>query len=393
MKNSIRNFIAIFICKKKFFVPVLLLSLTSGLILSCQDNSNPLASPNNDKLTSIFEHLTDSLIANSKVPGLIAAVWAPDQNLTWIKAKGKSNIATGEAMKDDMKFRMGSVTKTFTYTVLLQLVDEGKVSLEDKITKYLPNYSIWNNITIRMICNHSSGIYNYTDKSPTLAGPVKANPMKIWQPQELVDIAYQEPFYFTPGSGYHYSNTNTIIAGMIIEKITGNTLPYELKKRILEPLKLYNTAYPADNFMWGNYSHGYSWGENESPLPDVTEAFNPSYAGFAGALISDIYDLKTWVQVLVKGSLISSSLQTERLNAINDSPLTGYGLGIANLGIENGKKIWGHSGTIFGFKTLAYYWPEKNITFILLFNNSSYDPTMVLVEFFDKTMKFIEGKL
>ncbi len=393
MKNSVHNSILVFVCKKKYFISLLLITLMSGLILSCQENSNPLAYPNNDKLISIFEHLTDSLITNSKTPGLIAAVWAPDQNLTWVKAKGKSNVATSELMKDDMKFRMGSVTKTFTYTVLLQLVDSGKVSLEDKITKFLPAYTKWNNITIRMICNHSSGIYNYTDKSPTLAGPVKANPMKIWQQQELVDIAYPAPLYFIPGSAHHYSNTNTIIAGMIIEKLTGNTFPYELKKRILEPLKLYNTAYPADNFMWGNYSHGYSWGENESPLPDVTEAFNPSYSGFAGAMISDIYDLKTWVQVLVKGSLISSSLQTERLNAISASEISGYGLGIANLGTTNGKKLWGHAGTIFGFKTLAYYWPEKNITFILMFNNASFDPTMILVEFFDKTMKFIEGKL
>ncbi len=393
MKNFICHSALVVICKKKYFIHLFLMSLTVGLILSCQENSNPLSPPSNDKLTSIFEHLTDSLIANSKVPGLIAAVWAPDQNLTWIRAKGKSNTATGELMEEELKFRMGSVTKTFTYTVLLQLVDEGKVALEDKITKYLPNYSKWNNITVRMICNHSSGIFNYTDKPATLAGPVKANPMKNWQPQELVDIAYPEPLYFNPGSAHHYSNTNTIIAGMIIEKITGNTFVYELKKRILEPLKLYNTTYPADNFMWGNFSHGYSWTENETPLPDVTESFNPSYAGVSGAMITDIYDLKTWVQALVKGSLISKSLQTERLNAISSGQISGYGLGIANLGVTNGKKIWGHAGTIFGFKTLAYYWPEKNITFVFSFNNASFDPTMVMLEFYDKTIDFVEGKL
>jgi D-alanyl-D-alanine carboxypeptidase len=145
--------------------------------------------------------------------------------------------------------------------------------------------------------------------------------------------------------------------------------------------------------MWGNYSHGYSWGENETPLPDVTESFNTSYMGCSGALVSDIYDLKTWVQALVKGSLISKSLQTERLNAISSGEISGYGLGIANFGVENGKKLWGHAGTIFGFKTLAYYWPEKNITFIMMFNNSSFVPDMILLEFFDKTIKFIEGKL
>ncbi len=393
MKSNIQNLINGLIDKKKFFINLFIISFISVLILSCKDKSNPVAPAGNDKAIAYFEKLTDSLVSNKIVPGLITAVWAPDQNITWIKAKGLSNTATGELMKDDLKFRIGSVTKTFTYTVLLQLIDEGKVSLNDKITKYLPEYSNWDNITIKMICNHSSGIFNYTDKSPTLAGPVKENPMRVWQPQELVDIAYPEPLYFTPGSTHHYSNTNTIIAGMIIEKITGDTLPYEIKKRILEPLKLYNTSYPSDNFMWGNYSHGYSWCENENPLPDVTEAFNPSYAGYSGAIISDIYDLKTWVQAITKGSLLSKSLQAERLTTISASEISGYGLGIASIGVTDGKKIWGHSGTIFGFRTLAYYWPEKNITFIMMFNNASYDPTMILLEFFDKTIDLVEGKL
>ena len=149
----------------------------------------------NKTIISHYEELTDTLIKSSKVPGFIVGIWAPDRNLTWIKAKGKASIASGDLMKDDYQFRIGSLTKTFTYTILLQLVDEKLLSLEDKLSKYFPNFPNADNVTIRMICNHTSGIYNY-NKSSIFIDQMKTNPLKVWQPQEFLDIAQAQPYYF-----------------------------------------------------------------------------------------------------------------------------------------------------------------------------------------------------
>lgn len=333
----------------------------------------------NQTIISNYEALTDTLLSNNKVPGLIVGVWAPDRNLTWVKAKGKANIATGDLMKDYYHFRIGSITKTFTYTVLLQLVDEKLLSLEDKLSKFFPDFPNADNVTIRMICNHTSGIYSYT-KSSIFNNQMSTNPLKVWDLQEFLDIAKAQPYSFSPGTGYEYSNTNTIMAGMVVQKITGNKIEYEIKKRIIDKLNMNNTYYPADNLFLGQHSNGYGWFGFGDSKADVTEAFDPSCSGAAGAIVSDIYDLRTWVEAAVKGALLSPDMQSQRMTPVSSTELISYGLGLESINTGSGGFVWGHDGMIYGYRSAAYYWPANNVTIVISYNSVEDDPGLLLLQ-------------
>ncbi|MEI6153353.1 MAG: serine hydrolase [Deltaproteobacteria bacterium] len=337
----------------------------------------------NGEIIRYYEALTDTLVSNNKVPGLIAGVWAPDQNLTWVKAKGKASIASGDLMKDYYQFRIGSITKTFTYTVLLQLADKGLLNLDDKLSTYFPDFPNAGNVTIRMICNHTSGIYNY-NKSAIFTSQMITNPLKVWDPQEFLNIARDQPYYFSPGTGYEYSNTNTVMAGMIVEKITGNKIEYEIKKRIIEKLGMNNTYYPVNNLFPGQHSNGYGWWGFGDSKADVTEAFDPSCAGASGAIVSDIYDLKTWIEAAVNGTLLSPAMQSQRLTPVNSTEIVSYGLGLGSINTGSSGFVWGHTGVIYGYRSVAYYWPAKNVTIVISFNTVEDDPSLLLFQMLDR---------
>ena len=374
---------------KKLISALVSMVLLCVLLISCAtDNAVNQQQVDNQSIISNYVELTDTLVSNNKVPGLIVGVWAPDRNLTWIKAKGKANMASGDLMKDYYQFRIGSITKTFTYTVLLQLVDEKWLSLEDKLSKYFPSFPNADNVTIRMICNHTSGIYNY-NKSSIFNDQMNTNPLKVWDPQEFLDIAKDQPYYFSPGSGYEYSNTNTIMAGMIVEKITGNKIEYEIKKRIIEKLNMNNTYYPADNLFWGQHSNGYGWWGFGDSKADVTEAFDPSCAGASGAIVSDIYDLKTWIEAAVKGSLISADMQSQRLTPVSSTEIVSYGLGLGSIKTGNSGFVWGHTGVIYGYRSVAYYWPAKNVTIVISFNTVEDDPSLLFLQMLGKLSDYL----
>jgi D-alanyl-D-alanine carboxypeptidase len=369
--------------KKLILAPISMLLLCVVLISCATDHVVNQQHIDNQAIVSNYEELTDTLIASNKVPGLIVGVWAPDRNLTWIKAKGKANLASGALMKDYYQFRIGSITKTFTYTVLMQLVDEKLLSLEDKLSQYFPYFPDADNVTIRMICDHTSGIYNY-NKSPLFNNQMNSNPLKVWDTQEFLDIAKNQPYYFSPGTGYEYSNTNTVMAGMIVEKRTGNKIEYEIKKRIIEKLNLNNTNYPADNLFWGQHSNGYGWWGFGDAKAEVTEAFDPSCAGASGAIVSDIYDLKTWIEAAVKGTLLSPTMQSQRLTPVSSTELVSYGLGLGSINMGSRGFVWGHTGVIYGYRSVAYYWPSKNVTIVISYNSVEDDPSVLLFQMLDK---------
>ncbi|MCX6239573.1 MAG: serine hydrolase [Bacteroidia bacterium] len=344
---------------------------------SCTKSSDQDFNNRNSQIIAQWESVSDSILKSSGVPGMIIGIWAPDRNLEWVKGIGTANKATNMKPDPNMKFRIGSLTKTYTYTVLLQLVDENKLSLSDKLSLFLPNFPNAGSITIKMLCNHTSGIPDYTDVNQYFI-TLFNSPFKKWTSQDMIDLIKNEPFYFTPGTNFKYSNTNTIIAGMIIEKITGNAVGAEIQHRILDKLNLTNTIYPSDNRIPDSFIHGYGWGfeTNTAALPDVSEAYDPSLAGAAGAIISDVYDLKTWVGHLYKGTLLKPETQAQRLTLV---PAPGedcefYGLGIM---FKTNPPMWGHTGTIFGSKNWAGYFPSENATIVINYNSTTAKP-MVL---------------
>ena len=265
-----------------------------------------------------------------------------------------------------MIFRIASNTKTITITVLLQLVDEGQISIDDPLSNYLPEFPRANEVTIEMLTNMRSGIFNFTESEEFWA-IVTTNPTKTWTTEELITIAAGQPFYFDPGTGFHYSNSNTAIIGKIIEISTGFSLEYNIRTRIFDPLKLINTVYMVGGTQIpGYHSCAYYGGEYDPSLPDLSEYFDNSYAGAAGGAISDVFELKTYAEALAGGQYISPELQLKRLDCreMGSSKGLKYGMGIFDY-----KGFYGHNGGTFGYTSLMVHSPEKNCTIIIWYNS------------------------
>jgi D-alanyl-D-alanine carboxypeptidase len=334
-----------------------------------------------------FQEIIDTAMAKYRLPGVIAGIWVNGKEY-WIQAKGKADISTGREIKPYDRVRIGSITKTFVSTVLLQLVDEGKVRLDDRLDKFAPNAPNAQNITIRQLLNHTSGLYDYEEI--IFKEPSTFDPLKKWTVQELLVIGLSRNTYFAPGEGWHYSNTGYILLGMIIEKITGNTIDDEIRKRIIVPLGLKHTSVPNGPDIEGEYAHGYWDKENNGVLGDVSR-FDPSCEWVVGAMISSLDDLKVWSDALIQGKLLSKSMHDEQMTWTdtdpNDQGSMKYGLGIM--------KLWGmigHTGAVPGYETAMFSMPEKNATIIIFINRfgpSLSDSSLlpVLNEFFLRLRK------
>jgi D-alanyl-D-alanine carboxypeptidase len=318
-----------------------------------------------------FQQALDQTVANPNVPGAIVGIWVPGRG-TWIRTAGLADRATKRPMQVQDYTRIGSLTKTFIGTLILQLVGEGKLGLHDSIQRWAPQVPNAQRITVRELLNMSSGLYSYTEDkqweqqafAPT--GQVRA---RQWAPEQLVRVAIAHKPYFPPGKGFHYSNTNTILLGLIIEQITGRPVQDVLRTRILQPLGLTHTIFPTTVAMPSPHLHGYS--AEGGPLMEVNTTMNPSWGWTAGAMISTLADLHTWAQALATGALIRPALQRERLiwNPYTVGVRRGapsYGLAITNDG-----GFLGHAGTLPGFNTAAGSQPGARATIVVLTNSEA----------------------
>ena len=329
--------------------------------VSCKKDSDLDA---NQLLIDQMRAVTDSIIQNTDVPGIVALVVDQKRGIDWLYTSGYSDIPNKLPMDDSYTFRIGSCTKTMTVTVLLQLVDEGKIALEDKLSKYFPAYPKSDSITIAMLCDMTSGIADFVS-NPQFFPMLDNNPAKVWPPQELAELGVSQNFTFSPGKGWNYSSTNTIILGQVIELVTDNTLEVEMNTRIFEPLNLDNTGFLTFGLTFpGTHGRGYYSGtymENQ----DMTEHYDVSWGWAAGSAYSTPRELQKYVEAMVEGGFLSDSLQQKRLNELHVSDNIGdfYGLGLAKRG-----SFFGHIGGIHGFTSFMFHSKEKNCSVIIYFN-------------------------
>jgi D-alanyl-D-alanine carboxypeptidase len=306
---------------------------------------------------------------NQSVPGAVVGVWMPGA-APWVRAVGLGNLSPREAMKLDDKFRVGSNTKTFVVTVLLQLVDEGKLSLDDSLAKFDVGVKVPNaeHITVRELCQMRSGLLD-AYHAPELDS-MNINAQTKITPRELVAIAVKHPPLFAPGAQWNYSNTNYLLLGLIIEAVTHDTAQNEIQKRLLGPLKLGNTSFPVDQVgMAAPFSHGFALGK-EKNWEDVTVTLPPMLTWTAGVMISDMADIKSWVKDYVSGKTNSAATQKERLACgPTGRPGLEFGLGI---GCSSG--WYGYTGGIPGYNTAAYYLPSRDATIIAFVNAQEETP-------------------
>jgi D-alanyl-D-alanine carboxypeptidase len=302
--------------------------------------------------------------SKSPIPGAVLGVWIPGK-APWRQGVGFSNISPEERMQLDDKFRIGSNTKTFVVTVLLQLVDEGKLNLDDPLNKFDVGVKVPNadKITVRELCQMRSGLFEAYN-APELDKLNIAPHTKI-TPRELIEFAIKQPPLFAPGTKWYYCNTNYLLLGLIIEAVAHHPVEEEIHNRLLVPLGLHNTSFPtADPNMPVPFAHGYTLSKNEE-WEDQTVLLPPMLSWAAGVMVSDMADTKIWVKDYVIGTTNSPATQKQRLDCLPiGKPGLAFGLGI---GCSAG--WYGYTGGIPGYNTGAYYLPSKDIT-ILAFVNS-----------------------
>ncbi|MFE7260634.1 serine hydrolase domain-containing protein [Streptomyces sp. NPDC057592] len=285
-------------------------------------------------------------------PGVIGMVRKGDT--TQYVHAGVGDRATKVPADPKAKFRIGSNTKAFTSTVLLQLEGEKKLSLDDTVAKWLPGAVAANGydgskITIRQLLNHTSGLPDYF-KTIQINGPyfLNTNPREVFPPQNLVDVALAMRAPTTePGEKFDYSNTNYVLAGMVIKAVTGEDAATQIQRRIIEPLGLRDTSFPtSDPALYGNHLHGYAI--RTIFINDAT-ASNVQVFGSAGAMVSTMDDLSTFSRALMTGKLLEPAQMAELKTTVPVTADVGYGLGIERIQLSCGKSAWGHNGAVLGY--------------------------------------------
>ncbi|MFH8890249.1 serine hydrolase domain-containing protein [Streptomyces sp. NPDC017949] len=314
------------------------------------------------------QRVLDRAVADGGVPGILARIQGGRD--TWVGTAGVADTSTGRQRRDQDRFRIGSTTKTFTATVMLQLAAERRLTLDDSVEKWLPGVVRGpgyqpERITIRQLLDHTSGIYDYVNDDVMRARgadtPFLKHRFDSYRPEEIVGIGVSHPPTFAPGSGWAYSNTGYFLAGMIIERVTGRPLATAIEQRVTRPLGLASTYLPRgdDPLIHGPHGRHYSklmLTDPHAGIHDVTE-LNPSWGWAAGGMISTTGDLDRFFGALLGGRVLPPAQQREMLTMVptrNWIPDTAYGLGIASQRLSCGVTVWGMGGAINGSWTYTF---------------------------------------
>jgi D-alanyl-D-alanine carboxypeptidase len=332
-----------------------------------------------------LRRLADDLL----VPGGVVLVRSPQLG-DWTMAFG-NRTRGGDPVQLGDHVRVGSNTKTWTGTVILQLVQEGKLRLDAPIGEFWPDVPNGRSITIAQLLEMRSGLYNYTE-TVEMNRVLDEDPAYAFAPDELLALAFARPPYFPPGQGFYYSNTNTVLLGLLIEQLTGGPVAEAFRTRLFAPLGLRDTLLPArtSTALPAPYARGYMYGTNvetiaSQVLPEAQQAqaragtlapydqthVNPSWAWTAGSGISTAADLARFVAALVGGGLLAAPLQQQRLASVrprdpSDPRSPGYGYALAQFG-----PMYGHTGELPGYNSFMGYDPVRRTTVVTWTNLSA----------------------
>ncbi len=363
----------------------LVVAAALGLLVSCDDDGPDLPEADPAARSTTVSDGADSDRAEDVAASIAEAAVAagsPDAAVAVVVGTSPAVVATaGESdLPDDAVFRIGSVTKAFTVTRLLQLADEGRLSLDDPIDQYVPDTQN-GTATLRQLADMTSGIFNYTEDADIVV-PLIEDLTQEWPPEKLIAATDRHDAYFAPGEGWHYSNTNTVLLGLVIEQVTGGSIAEEIERNVVAPLELAGTSYPTTPAVPDPHAAGY--GDLGDGLFEMTES-HPTSSAASGAMLSTAPDLVVFGRALARGDLVSAESQAERLRAVaadcDECPeYDSYGAGIGSLG-----GWWGHTGDYLGYQALVMHDAERDITVSILVNlkdltNPAHLPTELFLD-------------
>jgi D-alanyl-D-alanine carboxypeptidase len=298
-----------------------------------------------------LQRALDQLVA-AGAPGAIALV--RDGNRTIRITSGYADLKTKTPMRATDRFRIGSVTKTFVATVVLQLVGERKLTLADTVERWLPGLvPNGRSITVRQLLNMTSGLFDYLDDGDETVGKrlLSGDWTYRWPPREVVRISTAHKPKFAPGAGWSYCNTCYVLLGLIVEKATGSSIAVELRDRVFKQAALRATSLDVGPRISGRHAHGYEL-LGKPRLVDTSDV-SPSFAGTAGAIVSTADDVARFYRALLRGRLLRPDLLRAMQTTVSmgsGASGWGYGLGILRLLPPCGV-AWGHTGGIPGYQT------------------------------------------
>jgi D-alanyl-D-alanine carboxypeptidase len=362
-----------------FFICFLLLFL-GFVFTSCKKDDNPASvSADNEMMISVFEKTADSLLSADKYSNLVFGVWMPDKNLVWIKNSAGPDSKASVSSSD--LFCAAGIAKAFTATIIMQLVEKGKIRLADNLDSLLPKNVIDTlksvnsdftpeKINLKMLLNHYSGIPDFSEDSILTFNGFLAEPYRQWNPLEIAIAALRNKIMSSQLGEYHYSNTNYILLGLIAEKAAGMPFNLLLKEKVYMPSGIGNTFLSGYDNITGKMATGYFIGGED------VSSYNLSWAWACGGIITSVYDLYAYFHAYNNGLLLQNSTIQSMLsfNIYNPDSLMSAGIGLGFFYLSwKGIKAYGHSGAALGYSSVMYYVPQKNAYIIGYVNNYGSD--------------------
>jgi D-alanyl-D-alanine carboxypeptidase len=316
-----------------------------------------------DERAAALDQAIPLALQRGSIPGVMVGIWQ-DGHEPYVRAFGVSDTATGEKMATDLSMRIGSNTKAFTVAAVLILADQGKLGLDDPIGRYVEGVPNGDQITLRQLAAMRSGLFDYfTEINPKMP----EQPFRQWTPREVLAIAFSHEPLFPPGSKFDYCNTNTVLLGVVVEKVSGQPLASFIAQNILKPEGLTRTVFPSGAEFPSPHAHGYL-ALPDGKIVDATD-WNPSWGWAAGNMISTLDDLGVWARDLALGKLLSAHMKQER-DRFLPAPEEGDGA-LYGLALENQNGWIGHNGNILSYMAYPYYLPDEGITMVVLLNSGA----------------------
>ncbi len=328
-----------------------------------------------------IDALIQSAMKEQNLPGVAVGVWIPGRGI-YVAAFGRANLETGRARQIGDPFRIASISKTFTATAILQLADQGRLNTGDLLSKWFPNFPGAGAVTVRDLLMMRSGIPEFADEA--VMDAYYRDPLEAFSAQDAIRLAAAKVTMSSPPDHKTvYINTNYVLLQQIVERVSGQPINTFLGQNVFAPLGLGETFYATGPELPGNL-RGYSWEAQTKTFRDLTE-LNPALPGGAGAMVSTLNDLHTYVRALCTGQLLKTATQAQRLAGMQmdgEPAFIQYGEGVLQLG-----PFCGHNGTIFGFSSEAFYLPAEDAVVVVNVNRLDLDDHSQSTELFLRLTK------